>query len=254
MTAIEVDVAFTPGLLARGTTPPVVVLVDVLRATSTVTALFSLGARGVEIAGGLTQARRRVMDGRVACAEEPSGRQAPRTELPVSPSRLTAEAVAQREVVLCTTNGTRALRRVAPHAEQLLLGCLMNASAAAEQALELATRLETGLSIVCAGRHANAIACLDDSYAAGAIAGRLVDVAAQRGVACELTDAARMACLVVQAAGTPLEALSASATGEVLRRAGCAEDIPFCARLDVTDVVPVLVRGGGEARYPVVLV
>jgi 2-phosphosulfolactate phosphatase len=134
---LEIDVAFTPRLLARTRRPPVVVLVDVLRATSTATTLFALGARGLEVARGLDQARARAEVDRLVCAERASGRQAHGTDLPISPARLTAAAVAGRDVVLCTTNGTRALRRVAPRACQVLLGCLLNASAVAEAGLAL---------------------------------------------------------------------------------------------------------------------
>jgi 2-phosphosulfolactate phosphatase len=247
--SVEVDVALTPRLLAPGTTRAVVVLVDVLRATSTITTLFALGARGVEVARGLEQARARAASGGVVCAEHPSGRQARGTGLPISPSRLTARDVAGGDVVLWTTNGARALRRVAPHVSQVLFGCLLNASAVAEAAVELATRLDTSLSVVCAGRRGNAIPCLDDTYAAGTIARRIAG-ACPSG---QLSDAAKMACLVADAAGSPLEVLTRSATGEVLRRAHSEADIDWCARVDVTDVVPVLVRGGAEARCPVVL-
>jgi hypothetical protein len=131
---LQLDVALTPRLLAPAPVPPVVVLVDVLRATSTATTLFALGARAVEVAGSLRQARARAGDGRVVCAERWSGRPAPGSGLSISPSRLVGSAVAGRAVVLCTTNGTRALRRVAPRASQVLLGCLLNLSAAATDA------------------------------------------------------------------------------------------------------------------------
>jgi 2-phosphosulfolactate phosphatase len=246
---IEVDVALTPGLLVRTPTRPVVVLVDVLRATSTITTLFMLGARGVEVARGLDQARTRAADGQVACAEVRSGRQARGTSLPISPSRLVTQDVAGQDVVVWTTNGARALRRVAPRADQVLLGCLLNASAVAEAAVDLATRLKASISVVCAGRRANTIPCLDDTYAAGSIASRIARLRPDSVI----TDAARLACLVSQSAGTPLEALAGSATGEVLRRAHSESDIAWCARVDITDAVPTLVWGGGEARHPVVL-
>jgi phosphosulfolactate phosphohydrolase-like enzyme len=107
--------------------------------------------------------------------------------------------------------------------------------------------------VVCAGRRLGAIPCLDDTYAAGVIVARARAAAAGAGLAVGQTDAARMACLIADAAGEPPEALASSSTSAVLRRAGSPADVAFCARTDVTDVVPVLVRGGAEARYPVVL-
>jgi 2-phosphosulfolactate phosphatase len=248
---LELDVALTPRLLVRTvrTAPPVVVLVDVLRATSTITTLFSLGARGVEVARDLEQAQAHAANGRVACAEVPSGRQARGTGLPISPALLTAEAVAGHDIVLWTTNGARALRRVEPRATQVLLGCLLNASAVAEAGVALAARLGTPVAVVCAGRRQNAIPCLDDTYAAGMIVGRI----ASQSRAVRLTDAAKLARLVAESSGSPVDALAGSATGEVLRRAHSEADIAWCAQVDITDVTPMLVRDGGEPRHPVVL-
>jgi len=250
---LQLDVALTPRLLGPARVPLVVVLVDVLRATSTATTLFALGACGVEVAGSLRQARARAGDGRVVCAERWSGRPAPGSGLPISPSRLVGSAVAGRAVVLCTTNGTRALRRVAPRASHVLLGCLLNLSAAATDAVVLASRLGATLSVVCAGRHLGAIPCLDDTYAAGAIIARAEVAAARLGQAVACTDAAKLARLAFDAVASPYAALAASATSQVLRRAHSEADIAFCARMDVTDLVPVLVGRGAEARCPVVL-
>jgi 2-phosphosulfolactate phosphatase len=250
---IDIDVALTPRLFGKAARPPTVVLVDVLRATSTVTTLFALGARSVEVPAGPGQARRLAAAGRVVCAEQRSGRQAPDARVPIAPSRLRPADVAGLDVVLWTTNGTRALRRVSRTAAGVMLGCLLNASAVAEAAMDLAIRLRTSVSVVCSGRWLGAIPCLDDTYAAGVIVEHLIRAATERGHPTACTDAARLAQLTSADANSPLDALSTSATGDILRKAGAEEDIAFCARIDVTDMVPVLVLGGAEARCPVVL-
>lgn len=250
---IQIDVALTPRLQVRTAPPPIGIVVDVLRATSTLTTLFELGARSVEIAADLGQARALAAAGRLVCAEERSGRQAAVATVPVSPSRLQPSELAGQDLVVCTTNGTRALRRVRRSTAHVVLGCLLNASAVAEVTLDLALRMSTSISVVCAGRRLGAIPCLDDTYAAGVIVERLLSAAAKAGVGGVCTDAAVLATMAATIAGSPLEALSASATGEILRRAGAEQDIAFCARVDKTDVVPVVVSGGAEARCPVVL-
>jgi 2-phosphosulfolactate phosphatase len=166
---------------------------------------------------------------------------------------MTAATVAGHEIVLSTTNGTRALRLVTPGAVQVLLGCLLNVSAVAEAAFDLCRRLGNPLSIVCAGREGNAIPCLDDTYTAGVIVSRLEQAAKRQGARVALSDAARISLVLANASTSPLRTLADSATADVMRRASSEEDVEFCARLDVTDVVPALVRGGAEARWPVVL-
>jgi 2-phosphosulfolactate phosphatase len=252
MARIGVDLAFTPGLLGSAPLPGVVVMIDVLRATSTITTLFQLGARSVSLPSGLRQARALARNGRPVGAELPSGRQAPGCGLPVSPSRLTDELVAGQDVVLCTANGTRALRRAVPRAGHLLIGCLLNASAVAERALGLATELGRSVTMVCAGRQGNRIPCIDDAYTAGLIVERTAALAALLDLELELTDAAKIGLTLRRAAGGPEQALASSATGAVMRRVQSEADIAFCGRLDTTAVVPVVTANGAE-RYPVIL-
>ena len=253
MGEISVDLAFTPLGLDGAGPRPVVVLIDVLRATSTIATLFHLGARRVRVTAGLRQAQRMGRAGQAVCAELSSGAQAPHCELPVSPALLRREAVAGRDVVFCTTNGTRALHLAAPRASRLLIGSLVNATAVAERAMRLAAELGSGIVLACAGRHRAKIAAIDDAYAAGYIIERAAPTAATVGVELRLTDAARIGLAVCRDAGSPERALAASTTAAVLRRVGSERDVAFCARSDATPVVPVVVEDGREESHPVIL-
>ena len=253
MADVVVDLAFTPALLGASPRSPVVVLIDVLRATSTITSLFQLGARSVSLASGVRRAQALARSGRMVSAELPSGVQAPGCTVPVSPSLLTREAVAGQDVVFCTENGTRAARRVAPKAGELLIGCLLNASAAAERALRLAAEGAGRVVVTCAGRHKNRIPCFDDTYAAGVIVERACALAGRIGVSVALTDAARVGVTVSGASGPAERALAGSTTAAVLRRVGSEADIAFCARVDSSTAVPVLWRDARTERFPVIL-
>ena len=191
--------------------------------------------------------------GEVVRAELPSGAQAPHCELPVSPALLRHEAVGGRDVVFCTTNGTRALHLAAPRAGRLLIGSLVNATAIAERAVRLAAELGSGIVLACAGRHRAKIPAIDDTYAAGYILERAVPAAVALGVELRLTDAARIGLAVCRDAGSPERALADSTTAAVLRRVGSERDVAFCARLGAMPVVPVVVEDGRDETHPVIL-
>ena len=253
MGGIAVDLAFTPRGLDGAGPRPVVVLIDVLRATSTIATLFQLGARRVRVTAGLRQAQRMGRAGEAVCAELPSGAQAPHCELPVSPALLRRERVEGREVVFCTTNGTRALHLAAPRAERVLIGSLLNATAVAERAVRLAVELGSGIVVACAGRHRAKIAAIDDAYTAGYILERAAPLAAALGAELRLTDAARIGLAVCHDAASPERALAESTTAAVLRRVGSERDVAFCARPDAMPVVPAVAEDGREEIHPVIL-
>lgn len=257
MGEIVLDVALTPALLIERTGPGVVaVLIDALRATSTLAQMFALGARSVELPIGLREAQVLARDGRLVAAEYRSGAQARGCTVPVSPSRLDAAQLAEQDLVFCTTNGTRAARRTARHAEHLLFGSLLNATAVAERAFALAADVPDGrgetVVLVCAGRHGNRLVGLDDTYTAGLLIRRLEVAAARAGRTVRCTDAAEIALRMGEAYADPRVAFDRSETAEVLRLADSVEDVAFCARLDTTDAVPTLVRPDtGPAAWPV---
>jgi 2-phosphosulfolactate phosphatase len=129
-------------------------------------------------------------------------------------------------LILSTTNGTRAILEAADRCEQVYLGSLLNLSAVAK------VGRDKDVVIVCAGFE-GAFA-LDDAYCAGRIV-QLLDS--------ERTDAAIGAELVAGAFPTAAEGLNARTYGPP----GLEDDIAFCARESVLDVVPRLVGKVGAA-------
>jgi 2-phosphosulfolactate phosphatase len=219
---MRVDVAFTP---AEAASAPVAVVVDVLRATSTIAQALASGYE------------------RVLCCVEIEEARALRREIPSSLVGGERKAVlvegfdvgaSPREflepraetLILSTTNGTRAILEAARRSHEVVLGSLLNLDAVARAAQGKDT------VVVCAGFQ-GAFA-LDDAYCAGRIV-RLLDG--------ERTDAAIGSELIAGAFPTALEAFNARTYGPP----GLEEDIAFCAREDVLDVVPRLVGMVGPA-------
>jgi 2-phosphosulfolactate phosphatase len=221
---VSVHVAFTPDEAASA---EVGIVVDVLRATSTIAQALAAGYERVLCAGEIEEAEglRAELDDSVVGGE----RNAVRIEgfdVGASPREFLEARAAT--LILSTTNGTRAILEAAARCEHVLLGSLLNLGAVATAAAERGG----DVAVLCAG-FKGAFA-LDDAYCAGRIV-QLLDGAR--------TDAAIAAELVARAFPTSLEGLNARTYGPP----GLEEDIAFCARENVLDVVPRLAGMMGAA-------
>ncbi|MER3602932.1 MAG: 2-phosphosulfolactate phosphatase, partial [Thermus sp.] len=177
--------------LPRGASPPgeaqeeavfsdVVLVVDVIRATTTAAAFLEAGAEALYLTQSL-EAARAFKDQDVVLAGEEGGLKPPGFDLGNSPREALQAQVGGRIVVMSTTNGTRAAHLAAKTAKHVLLASLFNAHAAARKALELATE---EVAILCAGKEGRI--GLDDLYTAGVLAEYLLfmaqDLALEDGV------------------------------------------------------------------------
>ncbi|WP_022799202.1 2-phosphosulfolactate phosphatase [Thermus islandicus] len=216
--------------------PDVVLVVDVIRATTTAAALLEAGAEALYLTEGL-EAARAFKDEDVVLSGEVGGLRPPGFDLGNSPREALEAPVGGRIVVMSTTNGTKAAHAAARTAKHVLLASLYNAHAAARKALELATE---EVAILCAGKEGRV--GLDDLYTAGVLAEYL-------GLMGEMEpeDGARIALSVKRAYQDPLEALSLSAAAQALKGVGLEADIPFCAQVAKSAAVPLLFGRVGEA-------
>src|SRR5919198_4265971 len=219
---MPIHVAFTPDEAAPA---EIGIVVDVLRATSTIAQALASGYQRVLCCGELDEAR--ALRSQIPNSLVGGERNAVRIEdfdVGASPREF-VEARAET-LILSTTNGTRAIIETARQCEQVLLGSLLNVSAVT------AAASADDVLVVCAG-FKGAFA-LDDAYCAGCIVERLE---------AERSDAAVAAALVADEFPTALDGLNARTYGPP----GLEEDIAFCAREDVLDVVPRLVGMRGVA-------
>jgi 2-phosphosulfolactate phosphatase len=214
-----IDVAFLGAHVRPADTA---VVIDVLRATSTITLALASGYERVLVAGSIDEARTLRSDDRVLAGELRCAR-APGFDLGNSPEETLEPRGA--ELVLATTNGAPAIVGSAAVAGEVLAASLLNLEAVAAQ-------IGGGdVLLVCAGTDGRV--SIEDVYLAGRLSALLEG---------ERSDAAQIAEAVAAAYPTALAALEASAGAVGLRREGLHSDIAFCAQESIVDAVPRLTR------------
>jgi 2-phosphosulfolactate phosphatase len=230
-----VRVHLVPGLAPAGTmTGGVAVVIDVLRATTTIVHALAAGCTAVVPCAEVDEAKARaaaLRPGKVRLGGERGGKPLPGFDLGNSPRDYTAKACKGATVVLSTTNGTRAILRAA-EAERVLVAAFVNYSAMCE----LLRTDVLPVHIVCAGTEGEP--SLEDTLLAGAIVDFLCD---EQEVA--LNDAARLAWDAFENHGRVLlGALEAGTHGAKLRELGYDADIRAAADVDRFALVPELRR------------
>ena len=226
---MRVHIAFTPG---EQTPAPVGIVVDVLRATSTITQALAAGYERVLCCAEIDEARELAQtEGPAKLAGERRLEHIEGFDFGNSPSEV-AGAPPVRTLILTTTNGTRLLVDAAARFERVYVGSLLNLDAV------VAAAGESGedVAVLCAGVLGQLT--LDDAYCAGRIAEALGGTPA---------DSAGVGIRLVRSFGSALEGLGSSWSAANLRRHGLQADIDWCARESVLDVVPRFVRTIGAA-------
>jgi len=213
----------------------VLIVLDILFATSTMVHAFAAGVEAIWPALN-TEDANRVADGIGECirsgeylAEHLPG------FAPAMPLLLGREPLRGRKLVYCTTNGTIALRSAAG-ASFAYVGALLNGAALVAHIRQV--HPDASVLIVCSGSVGNFN--LEDFYGAG----HFVDHFEKHGDY-ELNDAARGAKLV-RRGYDPRTALMGSRVGLMMQAKGMANEVEYCAQLDVLDVVARL--DGGVLR------
>ena len=232
---MRIDVHFTPlGLAAGDLAARGVIVIDALRATTTIVTALANGAKAVIPAATSEDAVRLATnlekDGVVLAGE----RRIVKIEgvaLGNSPREMTATAVGGKTIVLATTNGTPALV-AAQGGEPVLVGAPANFKALVERAR--AVLLEPrDLVVICAGREKDF--AIEDAYTAG----RLIKAVKKGLRKLALNDAARAALALTDELTSWQEALEGSEAAHQLADADLGEDVAFAARADRFGVVPV---------------
>ena len=228
----SLDVAATPASATGRAPAATVVVIDVLRATSSIVTALDNGAAGVvpvrEPEEAVAVMRRFGRDRSLLCGERDS-RLIAGFDLDNSPASFARERVAGKTLVLTTTNGTRALVEAARGNAVVYCAALLNRAAIAER---LAAG-EGAALLLCAGSHGTP--SLEDLLCAGAIADALL----HQHKKLPLTDAARAAATLYAAGAKKLTTAIAMGTHALdLVAKGFAADVAACARLDVSRGVP----------------
>jgi 2-phosphosulfolactate phosphatase len=215
---MRTDVAFTP---AEAGPAHVAVVVDVMRATSTIAQALASGYRRVLCCREIDEARtlrEELGDGAVVGGER-NAALIRGFDLGASPREYLQPRA--ETAILTTTNGTRTILAAAANAEVVLLGSLLNLDAV----VAAARAAGEDVTVVCAG-YEGAFA-IDDAYCAG----RIVEL-----LGGDRTDAAVASAALARAFPTAWEGVTARTYGPP----GLEEDLRWCTQENTLTVVPRL--------------
>ena len=216
-------VAFTP---AEAAAAPLGIVVDVMRATSTIAQALSSGYERVLCCAEIEDAlalKAELGDAAITAGE----RDAQRIEAfdaGASPREFLEPRA--ETLVLSTTNGTRSIVAAAASCDEVVLGALLNLEAVAARARGSDT------IVLCAGY--KGVFAIDDAYCAG----RIVQL-----LEAERTDSAVASAVVAERFPNAIDGINARTYGPP----GLEEDIAWCAQVGVLDVVPRFTRMVGAA-------
>lgn len=206
-----------------------VVVMDVIRATTVIVEALANGARGIFPTESTDEAARLASSlGReetLLCGER-RGLKPEGFDLGNSPAEFTPEVVEGKQLIMSTTNGTRALL-AAEDASRVLVGAFLNLSAVAE-----AVGGEENLVLLCAGKDQHF--ALEDALCAGA----LLMMLTREREDLTLNDAARVALDLARKYPITADTLRSTSAGEALTELGLERDLELCASVDRHAVVP----------------
>lgn len=227
----KIEVCLTPELLnLYAIENSIVVVIDVLRATSSITYGIENGAEAIipvmEVDDCLIYA-----DQGYLLAAERDGKVVEGYDFGNSPFSYTAEKVSGKTVVLTTTNGTRAMHLAQERAKQVIIGSFLNLTAVCEYL----SNQHQDVLLLCAGWKGNFN--LEDTLFAGAVVEKLQN---------DFTfadDSSVVALDMYQLAKGDLRGyLRKSSHSARLIKLNIEEDVKFCLKLDICKCVPVLIE------------
>lgn len=214
-----------------------VVIVDVLRASSTIVTALANGCRGFIPILSPDQARKKAQQfekERVLLGGEREGIKIKGFDLGNSPREYKREAVKDKTIIFSTTNGVKTLEMV-KGAYRIIIGSFLNLQATSNYC----SNFPGNVILVCAGREG--CFSLEDTACAGMIVNSLRDVFP---VARQEADANLTAQLLYEKfRNNILEILRTSQHGRYLESIGLGGDLKFCSQLDFFNIVPIFRDG-----------
>ena len=227
------EVCFTPGEYAYYKDEfEIVVVIDVLRATSAMCAAFDNGILSIIPVPTIEEALEYKKKGYLVGAER-KGQIVEGFDFGNSPFSYMKEEFRGKEVVLTTTNGTKSLE-VAKDAETVVVGSFLNLTALSKWL----SKQDKNVLCLCSGWQDKFN--LEDTICAGAISDFLIST----GNFISIEDSSIAAkYLFLSAKDNYLGYLKSSSHRRRLKHLNLNEDIKYCLTPDQTDVIPILVNG-----------
>jgi 2-phosphosulfolactate phosphatase len=203
----------------------VYIVIDAIRATTTMTVLLDQGVSRIFASRTVEQAKqcRTYAPQRILCGER-QGKALPGFDYGNSPAEFSQLDLQSKEVVLTTSNGTKAFFTCPPESLRLA-GCFYNAQAVTAYALQYAQEHNCDLGIVCSAEYG--YFSLEDATTAGYLAHLL----AQADASLALDDSVHAARTLYETYAPPRLADYSSAVAEIHEN-GMSQDLPYCFQID----------------------
>ena len=206
----------------------VVVVIDIFRATSAICTAFEHGVNSIIPVATVSEAKEYQRKGYMAAAER-NGEVVEGFDIGNSPFNYMDSGVKGRDIVLTTTNGTKAIER-AKAADHIIVGSFLNISAVADYL----DKQNKNVILLCAGWKDRFN--LEDTLFAGAVVDKLKDHPVFTGLA----DSSLAALNLYQQAKADINKfLACSSHRKRLARLQLERDIDYCLQMDITKKVPI---------------
>ncbi len=228
-----IDVIFSPALIPfydlKGKN---VVVIDILRATTSICVALSNGARGVVPVMTPEECMSyRFKDEEYVVAAERDGVPVPGFDIGNSPLSFTQKTVLDKYIAISTTNGTYTIKQ-SESADNIFIGSFLNLDALCLKLL----RLNQDVMLICAGWKNKFN--LEDSLFAGAVVEKLKDHFLFD------EDASKAALLLwEQSKDNLLEVIKNASHSRRFDRLGIVGDTEFCLQLNTMEMVPYYNKG-----------
>lgn len=238
---MKLFVYHTPELTPPGDLPDCAIVIDVLRATTTIATALAAGAEAVQAFSDLNtliEVSEKWLPEKRLRAGERGGAKVEGYDLGNSPLDCTPELMAGKRLFISTTNGTRALHRVA-QAQQVIAGSMINRRAVVQYLLDKQPETVWLLGSGWEGGYS-----LEDTACAGAIATALWD-----SVTVGNDEVIAAIALYAQWQDRLLDLFHASSHGQRLLKLNCHEDLKYCAALDQQSILPMQKEAGVLVKH-----
>lgn len=235
---MQIELYLTPFPLHRADLEgKAVVVIDVLRASTSICASLNSGARGVIPASGPGEAAElwsKLGPENAILAGERGGIKIDNFQLGNSPGEFTEDTVGDKLVILTTTNGSAVFGRTAK-ARLVYCAAIVNATTVANSLAN-----ETGtIVIICSGQEGGF--SIEDTLCGGMLIDRLADLT---GTTPAMNDAASLARLLFRENQDKLpQTIAQGEHARYLASIGFARDVELSSQVDALPVLPVLNDG-----------
>ncbi|HMN05462.1 MAG TPA: 2-phosphosulfolactate phosphatase [Flavobacteriales bacterium] len=230
----RVEVCYTPGQFPLYKQDMgIVVVIDILRATSAMVAAFHHGVKDIIPVASVEEARQYIgREGYVAAAER-NGEVVEGFPVGNSPLAFKSMDLSDKTIVISTTNGTQAIN-VGKDAKQLVIGSFLNLTALTDWLL----KQDENILLLCSGWRDKF--SLEDSVFAGAVMARLLE-SGKFGVEEDSSIASKY--LYMAARDNLMSILKAAPRRKRLQQLQLLDDVKYCLTPDQATVIPVLKDG-----------